>query len=43
MTVTVTLNGDVAAGGGGGTTDPEVPVVTSAIDVTVTPANWGVS
>ena len=41
--VTVTLNGDVAAGGGGGTTDPEVPVITSAIDVTVTPANWGVS
>lgn len=39
-TVTVTLNGDVAAGGGGGTTDPEAPVISSAIDVTVTAAQW---
>ena len=39
--VVVTLNGDVAAGQGGGTTNPEVPVVTSSVQVTVTPANWG--
>lgn len=39
-TVTVTLNGDVEAGGGGGTTDPEAPVVSSSIEVTVTAATW---
>lgn len=39
-TVTVTLNGDVAAGAGGGTTDPEEPVVSSSIEVTVTAAQW---
>ncbi len=39
--VVVTLNGDVAAGQGGGTTNPEVPVVTSSVQVTVTPASWG--
>jgi len=38
--VVVTLNGNVSAGGGGGTTDPEVPVVTSSVQVTVTPASW---
>ena len=39
-TVTVTLNGDVEAGGGGGTTDPEEPVASPSIDVTVTAAQW---
>ena len=39
-TVTVTLNGDVEAGAGGGTTDPEAPVVSSSIEVTVTAAQW---
>ena len=39
-TVTVTLNGDVEAGAGGGTTDPEAPVVSSSIEVTVTAATW---
>ena len=39
-TVTVTLNGDVEAGGGGGTTDPEAPVISSSIEVTVTAAQW---
>ena len=39
-TVTVTLNGDVEAGAGGGTTDPEAPVISSSIDVTVTAAQW---
>lgn len=39
-TVTVTLNGDVEAGAGGGTTDPEEPVVSSSIEVTVTAAQW---
>ena len=39
-TVTVTLNGDVEAGGGGGTTDPEAPVISSSIEVTVTAATW---
>lgn len=41
-TVTVTLNGDVEAGAGGGTTDPEAPVISSSIDVTVTVAQWAV-
>ncbi|MEG2856491.1 fimbrial protein [Bacteroides sp.] len=39
-TVTFTLNGDVAGGGGGGTLDPEEPVVSSDITVTVTAAKW---
>lgn len=39
-TVTVTLNGDVEAGQGGGTTDPEAPVIKSDIVVTVTAAQW---
>ena len=39
-TVTVTLNGDVEAGQGGGTTDPEAPVIKSDIVVTVTSAKW---
>lgn len=39
-TVTVTLNGDVEAGAGGGTTDPEAPVISSSIEVTVTAAQW---
>ncbi|WP_347023631.1 fimbrial protein [Bacteroides eggerthii] len=38
--VTVTLNGDVEAGAGGGTTDPEAPVISSSIEVTVTAAQW---
>lgn len=39
-TVTVTLNGDVEAGAGGGTTSPEAPVISSSIEVTVTAATW---
>lgn len=39
-TVTVTLNGDVETGAGGGTTDPEAPVISSSIEVTVTAAQW---
>ena len=39
-TVTVTLNGDVEAGQGGGTTDPEARVIESDIVVTVTSAKW---
>ena len=39
-TVTVPLNGDVEAGAGGGTTDPEAPVISSSIEVTVTAATW---
>ena len=39
-TVTVTLNGDVEAGAGGGTTDPEAPVISSSIEVTVAAATW---
>lgn len=39
-TVTLTLNGDVSAGGGGGTTNPEQPLVKSQITVTVTAATW---
>lgn len=38
--VTVTLKGDVNAGQGGGTTNPELPVVKSDIKVTVTTAQW---
>ena len=38
--VTVTLSGDVEAGQGGGTTDPEAPVIKSDIVVTVTSAKW---
>lgn len=39
-TVTLTLNGDVNAGGGGGTTDPEQPLVSSQISVEVKAATW---
>lgn len=39
-TVTVTLNGDVETGAGGGTADPEAPVISSSIEVTVTAAQW---
>ncbi|MCO7157378.1 fimbrial protein [Bacteroides eggerthii] len=39
-TVTVTLNGDVEAGAGGGTTTPEAPVISSSIEVTVAAATW---
>lgn len=39
-TVTVTLNSDVEAGAGGGTTSPEAPVISSSIEVTVTAATW---
>ena len=38
--VTVTLNVDVETGAGGGTTDPEAPVISSSIEVTVTAAQW---
>ena len=39
-TVTLTLRGDVNAGEGGGTTDPEQPLVNSSIRITVTAASW---
>ena len=39
-TVTLTLKGDVNAGEGGGTTDPEQPLVNSTIRITVTAASW---
>lgn len=39
-TVNVTLKGDVEAGQGGGTTNPELPVVKSDIVVTVQAAQW---
>lgn len=39
-TVTVTLNGDVEAGAGGGTTNPEEAVISSSITVNVTAATW---
>lgn len=39
-TVTVTLNGDVEAGGGNGTTNPEEAVISSSITVNVTAATW---
>lgn len=38
--VTLTLRGDVNAGEGGGTTDPEQPLVNSPIRITVTAASW---
>lgn len=38
--LTITLKGDVNAGGGGGTTDPEIPVVAADISIEVTPASW---
>ena len=39
-TVTLTLRGDVNAGEGGGTTDPEQPLVNSTIRISVTAASW---
>lgn len=39
-TVTLTLKGDVNAGEGGGTTDPEQPLINSPISITVTAASW---
>ncbi|WP_371296414.1 fimbrial protein [Bacteroides sp.] len=39
-TVTLTLKGDVNAGGGGGTTNPEQPLVSSQISVEVKAATW---
>lgn len=39
-TVTLTLNGDVGGGEGGGTPDPEDPFIKADITVTVTPAEW---
>lgn len=46
-TVNMALNGNfkpsnAGGSGGGGTTDPEKPTVNSAIEVTVTPAEWTV-
>lgn len=39
-TVTFTLNGDVGNGEGGGTINPENPMVSSEIEVSVTAASW---
>lgn len=39
-TVTLTLNGDISGGGGGGVIDPEQPVIDGSITVTVTVAAW---
>ena len=39
-TVTLTLKGDVAGGGGGGTVNPEEPLVTADVTVTIIPAAW---
>ena len=39
-TVTLTLKGDVAGGEGGGTTEPDKPLVSADVTVTVTPASW---
>lgn len=41
-TVTLTLKGDVAGGGGGGTIDPEEPLVNADITVNITQALWKV-
>ena len=38
--VTLTLRGDVNAGEGGGTSDPEQPLINSPISITVTAASW---
>lgn len=38
--VIITLNGDVSSGGGGGTVDPEQPVINAEIIVTVQEAEW---
>lgn len=38
--VTLTLKGDVGAGGGGGTVDPEEPVVEADVTVSITKAAW---
>ena len=42
--VTLKLNGSFKpdGGGGGGTDDPTKPTVSSAVDITVTPATWAV-
>lgn len=39
-TVTLTLKGDVSGGGGGGTVDPEEPLVKADISVTILEATW---
>ena len=39
-TVTLTLNGDVDAGGGGGVTNPDLPLIDSSVTVTITAASW---
>lgn len=39
-TVTLTLNGDISAGGGAGVVDPEVPVVDGSVTATITVAAW---
>lgn len=39
-TVTLTLKGNVGEGGGGGTVDPEEPLLSADVTVTITPATW---
>lgn len=38
--ITLTLTGDVAAGGGNGTVDPEKPLVSGTVEVTINTATW---
>ncbi len=38
--VTITLKGDIDAGEGGGTDDPETEILPANLDVTVVPADW---
>lgn len=40
--VTLTLTGDVAAGDGGGTIDPEEPLVEAGVAVTISKATWNI-
>ncbi len=40
--VTLTLTGDVSTGGGNGTVDPEEPLVSGTVTVTITKAQWTV-
>ena len=39
-TVTLTLNGDVSAGDGGGVIDPMLPVIDGSVNVTINVATW---
>lgn len=38
--ITLTLTGNVAAGGGNGTVDPEQPLVSGDVEVTISKAEW---